>query len=80
MIRKWLFKLLFERLPIIKLLNGKKRLIGNILLFSGLILEGLLRYFPEIPHISEFNSQWVIMVGALMDLIGDAHAKVKKES
>ena len=88
-IRNFIFRYglrwLLEEFPGLKRLNGRKRLIGNILLFIGSLLELLTRYFgAELPQVVEAQEWWLrtvptltMVVGAVFDIVGDAHATDK---
>ncbi len=70
---------LFERVPVLNFLNGHKRLIGNVLIVAGAILEGLRQAFPHYAILSEVVAYYALIVGALTRVLGDMHAQIKAE-
>lgn len=77
----FILELLFERLPILKQLNGSKRKIGEFLqqLSALLILvqSGLLEYGVSIPLLDK-SIAWIgLLLGFLVRFLGELHAKAK---
>jgi hypothetical protein len=68
----------FERVPVLNWLNGNKRLIGNVLLLIGALLEAARSAFPDNPLVSEGIAYFTIVAGAITRVIGDMHAQAKE--
>lgn len=74
-----IFKILFEKLPIMNLLNGKKQIIGQWLSIIGAALEAGQMQFPGVPILGVING-WVVMAaGLLVGQIGATHDRLKME-
>lgn len=72
-----IIRFLFERLPVLNLLNGYKTLIGRVLLALGAVLSVLAIQFPEYAIIGEINAHLVMLIGWLGLEAGVQHANVK---
>ena len=74
-----LFRLLFERLPIIRALNGHKTNISRAILALGSIAVVVQNYYPDLPHISDINATLVLVGGWLGLEVGMRHKAIKSE-
>lgn len=80
-----IFKFAFEKLPLLNLLNGKKTLIGRIVMASPIITNGVAVLFPEIAVISQIAAYtneyaaWIMSSGWLAQEIGLKHKEIKNK-
>lgn len=78
-ITDWIIRVVFEKIPILKQLNGYKRLVGNILLVLAAALYAAQtaagNYFPgvDIPYLD----QVIAWVGIALRVLGDMHSDAK---
>lgn len=78
-----IFRFVFEKLPILNLLNGKKTLIGRVVMASPIITHGLAVLFPEvaaIAHVAQYTNEyatWIMGSGWLTQEIGLKHQEIK---
>lgn len=68
---------LLSKLPGFNLLDGKKRWIGNILLFIGGVLELFNQYF-EWSLANQAEGILVAISGFIVKVIGDFHKDAKE--
>lgn len=74
------FRIIFEKLPFLSALNGRKQIIGQWLSIIGATLEAANLQFPGLPIIGVVNG-WVVMLsGLLVGQIGATHDRIKSES
>jgi|SRR5690606_3868133 len=71
-----------ERIPIanklLKLVDGKKTLVGKVGAYLSLMVAALQWQFPEIPHINEVNAAIMFIVSWILEQVGEQH-KADKE-
>lgn len=70
-----IIRTIFENIPIINLLNGHKRKIGNLLIVTSGVLGIAQALYPEVPAIA----QLIGYVGFATRILGDIHAQAKTE-
>lgn len=78
-----IFKFVFEKLPILNLLDGKKTIIGRVVMASPLITQGIAYLFPEvaaIAHIAAYTNEYAAYImgsGWLTQEVGLKHKQIK---
>jgi len=74
-----IIKLIFEKIPALRLLDGYKRKIGNWLLVIAATLVAAQQAFAQ--NMPDLNVAWLTEViaylGAILRLFGDMHAQAK---
>jgi len=79
----FVIRTVFERIPVLKNLfakvDGKKTIIGRIIVYISILSFGLSQVFPEIPYVVEINALYVGFAGYVLEQLGIAH-KVDKEA
>lgn len=63
----------FSELPLVKKLDGYKRLIGDTLIIAAAALAALQEVRPELTWVASASA----VVGLLMKVIGEVHASAK---
>lgn len=76
---KNLIKFIFERVPVLQLLDGYKRKYGRIVMFAGAALALVAAHFPEYAILTEANAYFMLLLGYLGFEVGNVHAKAKGE-
>ena len=70
---------LFSKLPVLKLLDGYKTIIGRVLLLAAVVLPATQAAFPQLVWLGQVND-YVLMVAAWLGIeIGNAHKNAKTE-
>lgn len=70
-------RILFEKIPLLNLLDGKKQIIGKALQFAGALTAVILQFYPALPFISEVNGWIVLASGVIVKYVGELHANAK---
>ena len=76
-VRDYLIRFFFERMPLVKSLNGYKRQIGRVMEIASLVLAGLAVYYPEYALIEELQAGLMWLMSRILKLTGELHAVVK---
>lgn len=78
-----IFKFVFEKLPILNLLDGKKTIIGRVVMASPIITNGLAVLFPHvaiITQIATYANEYATLImgsGWLTQEVGLKHKQIK---
>lgn len=76
-ISTFLLKLIFEKLPVLNLLNGFKTEIGKILEFLSALILLLQQSGLNLPVLDTINGWILFLSGVLIKFVGEAHAANK---
>lgn len=68
-----LLPFLFEKLPLVKKLNGYKRTLGSLLVVLSASLAAASAQFPQLPWLAQVS----LYVGLALKAMGDLHADSK---
>lgn len=75
-----LLMFLFTKLPIFKLLDGKKGTIGNILVALSTLVYAVEKVYPTGQIAQLVHWLDVLMIGLGVKVVGDEHAKAKAKA
>ena len=78
-IRDYLIRFFFERMPLVRSLNGYKRQLGRVLEIASLVLAGLAVYYPEYALIEELQAGLMWLMSRILKISGEIHAVVKQK-
>lgn len=74
-----ILRILFEKLPVLSLFDGYKRMLGNWIAFlSGLSLL-LGDHMTNLPVLSQPHAITAMILGVLIKIVGDEHAAAKAD-
>jgi hypothetical protein len=76
-ISDFLLSLLFEKIPVLNLLNGYKTELGKAIEFVGAFIALLQHYYPMIPHLDMMSGIVITLSGILLKYAGMAHSESK---
>lgn len=72
-------KFLFERVPVLNWVNGKKTILSRVVGVLGVLLMYAQQKYPHLAYLQDINFWFVWLVSQLGLEVGIAHAKVKKK-
>jgi len=70
-------RLLFEKFPVLRLLDGYKTQIGDLTTSVGALLTALAAIFPQYAPLHLVAAKWVAFSGLVISTIGRAHSDAK---
>ena len=79
MIRRWLFKQLFENIVPFKWINGNKTEIAKVALLLSAAIAAAQEIYPEIPWVGQLDAQWAMLLSVLGIEVGRMHRADKKQ-
>lgn len=74
----FVFKVLFEKLPILNLLDGYKTELGRALEFASAFIILLQQYSIPVPYLDTINGWILFLSGIILKTVGVAHAANKE--
>jgi len=72
-----LFRILFEKTPILSWANGHKKSISIVIVIISGALGVAHKLFPELAAIDQINSYYILLAGLLGYQVADFHDEIK---